>query len=173
MTKEGFARLAFEARHNAEHGEGGWEAWDAAGQIERGEWLPVGSLIEELTCKAVRDAGRTDESEPAKVIVVIDDGGGEHRYAVPTIGQTHDGALILGERQDDDSVLVSVTYPPGRWKRAFIEGTEVDGMQAKALRLQSALRKIAMAEVYGDDAEALQDLARECLKGTGWDGDDL
>lgn len=163
MTKEGFARLAFEARYNAEHGEGGWEAWAAAGETERAEWMPVGSLIENLI--EGQSGAAAPAAEPAKVIVVTDDTGRDRRYAADE-WQAEEAVDVLREGE------VIVTYPQGTWRRATIEGSELDSVRPKAVRLQAALRQVVMAD-DGTPAEVLQHIARTELERSGWDEDDL
>jgi hypothetical protein len=67
MTREGFARLAFEAHYDADHGEGGWEAWPSLAEtdgIEHSKWLAVGSLID--SCVRRTEADHALEPEPAE-----------------------------------------------------------------------------------------------------------
>ena len=74
VTKEGFARLAFEAHYDDEHGDGGWDAWETLGTHERAPWLKVGSLIEACIDGAAAGSQEPAETpdEPAKVIVVTE-----------------------------------------------------------------------------------------------------
>src|ERR1700722_18203851 len=72
MTREGFARLAFEAYHDAGHpAGGGWDAWSAMHPdgTERAKWLAVGALVE--ACVDGATAGAQETPAPAKEPVPV------------------------------------------------------------------------------------------------------
>lgn len=157
MDAKGFARLAFEAHYNADHREGGWEAWtELTDDVERGKWLAVGTLMEEVTHKATLDAKRADEAEPeqpAKVIIVTEASGKERRYQAPDFGTLRDGTLLIGDK-DADRMMTGIVaaYPPGHWSSVREDGAEADDVQAKALGItRSALSQIL--SVVRADAE--------------------
>lgn len=105
------------------------------------------------------------KDEPAKVIVVTDDNGRERRYAADE-WQAEEAIDVVREGE------VIVTYPQGTWRRATVEGAELDSVRPKALRLQAALRKIAMADDCTAD-EIIRGIARAELERSGWDEEDL
>jgi hypothetical protein len=147
-------------------------AFDAgADAVER--WLAVAPVDEDAP---------GNESQPAKVIVVRDEAGREHRYAGPNFGMLHDGTLIIGTRiasgidgvtgEGIDKLTVAAGHAPGRWSRVHKDGALLDDVRPKAIRLQAALRKIAMADDCTAD-EIIRGIARVELERSGWDEEDL
>lgn len=83
MTREGIARLAFEAHHDAEHGADGdgdgdgWDGWTRLTEPERVPWLAVGALIESCVDGAVTGAQEPEDApgaQAAKIMLVERDG---------------------------------------------------------------------------------------------------
>ena len=121
-------------------------------------------------------------SEPAKVIIVTDDIGRERRYSAPDFGMLHDGTLIVGTRIADgidgvtgagiDKLTVAASHAPGHWSRVHKDSALLGDVRTKAIRLQSALRKIATADDCTAD-EIIRGIARAELERSGWDEEDL
>lgn len=92
------------------------------------------------------------EPKPAKVIVVRDEVGREHRYAAPNFGMLHDGTLVIGDKRDDGELRVDAMRAPGRWTSAHKDDVLAPDSTATALGIATrALDQIANSVLEADD----------------------
>lgn len=140
--------------------------FDELPHLERLHWDAGACSVEAWLADAPVDEDMPgNEPKPAKVIVVTDDTGRDRRYAADE-WQAEEAVDVLRDGQ------VIVTYPQGTWRRATVEGAELAGVRPTAIRLQAALRKIAMADDCTAD-EIIRGIARAELERSGWDKEDL
>lgn len=107
------------------------------------------------------------DEKTAKAIIVVEVSGRQRSYAAEDWGTTAEGRLTVTRNR-----LAVALYSEHAWLSVREDSALADDIKPKADRMQSALRRIAMAE-GPMTVDILQRIARECLESTGWDEDDL
>lgn len=126
MTKEAFARIAFEAHHDAEHGADGdaRARWTRLTEPERVPWLAVGALIESCVERAVTGAQEPEDApgaQAAKVIIVTEADGRERGYDANQWDTAGPWGLRVIRKGTD-----AAAYAHGAWLSVRHDGAEAD-----------------------------------------------
>jgi hypothetical protein len=124
-------------------------------EIQAG-WNAGADAVEQWLSQAPVDEDAPG-NEPAKVIIVTDDGGRDRRYAALDFGVMHDGTLVIGAEIGAlarEGLRVDAAFAPGRWVRACKDGATVPDTAARKLAIAMA----ALGVISGcDDADSAQD----------------
>lgn len=127
--------------------------FDELPHLERLHWDAGACSVELWLADApVDEDAPGNEPQPAKVIIVRDEAGREHRYAAPNFGMLHDGTLVIGDKTEGEDLRVDAARAPGRWAAVHKADVLAPDSTATALGIaRRALEQIANSVLEADD----------------------
>jgi hypothetical protein len=161
-------------------GKANFEAWQKSGatspwsepmeydelpSFDRRAFDAGADAVEQWLAEALVDEDAPGNKPAAKVIIVRDEAGREHRYNAPNFGMLHDGTLVIGDKTTGEDLRVDAARAPGRWSAVCKDGVLSPDSTATALRIaRRALEEISKFVLEADDPRTIVvRIARDAL----------